>query len=282
MTDREEGRHPRHRDGRFPEDGSLEADTALPAPVPGVLAEAELRAVQEQFGVSEQQVQRDHVISHALAAIARSGTDDVVFFGGTALSRTHLTDLRLSEDIDLIAIGERADVAERIESAVGRQLRRTLGAVSFTPPLRGTRHPDPSVMEVAGINIQVQLLSSRGYPKWSTELVDIEQRYTDAPPARMRVLTPAAFAAAKLSSWQDRNASRDLYDLWAMTEAGMVDADAAALFARFGPFTHVTDLSFDRIPSEDEWERSLGHQGRIRVGPEEAARHVRDALDRLR
>ncbi|QEE61348.1 hypothetical protein FVA74_06965 [Salinibacterium sp. dk2585] len=95
-------------------------------------------------------------------------------------------------------------------------------------------------------------------------------------------LEETAFAAAKLSSWQDRNAPRDLYDLWAMTGAGMVDAAAAALFARFGPFTHVTDRSFDLIPSEDEWERSLGHQGRIRVGPEEASRRVRDALDRLR
>lgn len=29
----------------------------------------------------------------------RSPTDDIVFFGGTALSRTHLADARLSEDI---------------------------------------------------------------------------------------------------------------------------------------------------------------------------------------
>ena len=35
-----------------------------------------------------------------LGAFAVSVADDVVFFGGTALTRTHLPDLRLSEDID--------------------------------------------------------------------------------------------------------------------------------------------------------------------------------------
>jgi hypothetical protein len=44
--------------------------------------------------------------------------DDVVFFGGTALTRTHLPDLRLSEDIDLIALGDRGATAAAIQRAV--------------------------------------------------------------------------------------------------------------------------------------------------------------------
>lgn len=63
-------------------------------PVPGVLADDEREAVEVAFGVDSDQVIRDHLISHALAAISIVGTDDVLFFGGTALSRTHLTDLR--------------------------------------------------------------------------------------------------------------------------------------------------------------------------------------------
>jgi hypothetical protein len=42
------------------------------------------------------------------------GADDVIFFGGTALSRTFLPTLRLSEDIDLLVHGRRSDVAARI------------------------------------------------------------------------------------------------------------------------------------------------------------------------
>lgn len=84
---------------------------------PGVLDEHERARVEAQFGVAAEQVVRDHVISHALAAIATVDTNDLVFFGGTALARTHLTDLRLSEDIDLIASGSRAEIGDRIEES---------------------------------------------------------------------------------------------------------------------------------------------------------------------
>src|SRR5690606_29971391 len=106
--------------------------------------------------VAEAQVRRDHAISHTLAAIATIG-DSIVFFGGTALSRTHLRELRLSEDIDLIAMGPREIIAGQIERAVARSLRRTLGTPTFMPALQATRHPDPSVMTVAGLTVQVQL-----------------------------------------------------------------------------------------------------------------------------
>jgi predicted nucleotidyltransferase component of viral defense system len=81
-------------------------------PVPGVLDDGEREQIEPTFGVDSEQVARDHVISHALAAISSLSTDDVVFFGGTALSRTHLTELRLSEDIDLIALGDRSAIAD--------------------------------------------------------------------------------------------------------------------------------------------------------------------------
>ena len=172
--------------------------SSSPAPTPGVLDDDERMKIELRFGVAEAQVRRDHVISHTLAAIASIGTDDVVFFGGTALSRTLLTTIRLSEDIDLIA-RDRMEIGDRLESSITTHLRGTLGQVTFAPRFRDTRHPNPSAMQVGGISIQIQLLSSDGYPAWPTEVVDIEQRYSDAPPARLRVLTPAAFVASKLA-----------------------------------------------------------------------------------
>lgn len=44
-------------------------------PTVGVLDEEERRAVQRLFGVAAEQVARDHVVSHALAAIAELGPD---------------------------------------------------------------------------------------------------------------------------------------------------------------------------------------------------------------
>lgn len=247
-------------------------------PTPGLLDDSERLAIETQFGVDSEQVVRDHAISHALAAIASLGTDDIVFFGGTALSRTHLTDLRLSEDIDLIALGDRREIGDRIESVITRQLQRTFGAVTFSPPIRDTRQPEPSVMEVGDIRVQIQLVSSEGYPAWPTEVVEVDQRYSDAAPALLRVLTPAAFVASKLSSWSDRMAPRDLYDLWAMAEAGMIDGEAWELFGRIGTSTSASQVPFARIPSDAEWKAALGHQGIVRVGPQDAARAVRDAL----
>lgn len=248
---------------------------------PGVLDEQERAKVEAQFGVAEEQVTRDHVISHALAAIATVGTDDLVFFGGTALARTHLTGLRLSEDIDLIASGSRAKTGDRIEEEITRGLGRAFGTVAFTPHIRETRHSESSVMEVGGVRIRIQLLSSLGYPAWPTEIAQIEQRYSDAPPARLRVLTAAAFVAAKLASWSDRAAPRDLYDLWALAEAGKIDREAVEMFGKLGPITSASNVSFARRPTDAEWTAALGHQCVPQVGPEEAERAVREVLDSL-
>jgi predicted nucleotidyltransferase component of viral defense system len=78
------------------------------------------------FGVAEVQVRRDHAISHILAALSRHRSQELIFFGGTALSRTYLLDERLSEDIDLIAVAQRdglADVLLKDINAAGRLLR---------------------------------------------------------------------------------------------------------------------------------------------------------------
>lgn len=248
---------------------------------PGVLDERDRAKVEGQFGVAAEQVIRDHVISHALAAIATVSTDDLVFFGGTALARTHLTDLRLSEDIDLIASGSRAEIGDRIEAALARGLRRAFGTPTFTPRIRDTVNSESSVMEVGSVRIRLQLLSAQGYPAWPTEPMQIEQRYSDAPPARLRVLTAAAFAAAKLAAWSDRGAPRDLYDLWALAEAGKIDRDAVEMFGKLGPYTSASKVSFARLPTDEEWTAALGHQCVPQVGPEEAARKVREALASL-
>ena len=56
----------------------------------------DLETVAAKFGVGMEQVRRDHLISHILGALTTmDGTDDLTFFGGTALSRTHLPNLRL-------------------------------------------------------------------------------------------------------------------------------------------------------------------------------------------
>lgn len=239
----------------------------------------EWAAVAERFGVDMEQVRRDHLISHLLGAItAGVSSNDVVFFGGTALSRTYLTDARLSEDIDLIALAPRTDVAVQIEAAVRRGLARSHGRPTWRPALSATAGSQPATVGVEGTaSIQVQLLSGEGY-LWPTEVRNIEQRYSDAPPSRLRTLTAAGFAAAKLSAWIERHAPRDLYDLWAMSERGLIDADALGVFTRCGPQgRQPAGWVFKDAPDETAWRRALGHQTRLRVSAAEALDSVREA-----
>jgi len=240
---------------------------------------AEWEQVASRFGVDMEQVRRDHLISHVLAAIsANLSCNELVFFGGTALSRTHLADARLSEDIDLIARVSRREVAEQIERAVRRGIARSHGRPNWQPRLTATTGSQPAVLSVAsGTSVQVQLLAGDGY-SWPSEVVDIEQRYSDAPPARLRVLTADAFVAAKLGAWIDRGTPRDLYDLWAMSERGLIGPSALRVFIGHGPFGRPPAAwVFSRDPDEAAWTRALGHQTHLRVSAREAMVAVREA-----
>lgn len=242
----------------------------------------EVAVVAEQFGVAAAQVERDHLISHVLAALARSDVADrLTFFGGTALSRTLLPLLRLSEDIDLIVAGSRSEAALALTAAIWRSLARTHGRVTWTPELGRTTGAVGSVLAVEGsaLRIQVQLLSDEGYPRWPTRRRQIHQRFADAPAATLRTLTPPAFVASKLAAWHDRRAPRDLFDLWGLAEAGHIDARALALYARLGPTNRPPEPSmFDSVPSQQDWALALAHQCRLSVNPESAGRVVRRAI----
>jgi predicted nucleotidyltransferase component of viral defense system len=240
---------------------------------------AEWEGIARRFGAEIEQVHRDHLISHVLAVISAAiSTDDLVFFGGTALSRTHLTDARLSEDIDLVALAPRRQMATHLQTAVRRGLARSYGRPSWRPDLASTSGSQPAVLSVQdGATVQVQLIGAAGFA-WPTEVRDIEQRYSDAPPARLRVLTAAGFAAAKLAAWIERGTPRDLYDLWAMSERGLIDPAALDTFIAYGPTGRPpSPWMFDHEPDEPSWRRALGHQTVLKVTARDAIAIVHQA-----
>lgn len=232
-----------------------------------------------QFGVADEQVRRDHAISHALAAISTvpQNPDELVFFGGTALARTILPTLRLSEDIDLMTFGERDTVARAVEAALERGLRRPLGRVEWSgPSLSQVADQDPAVALVGeGTRIRIQLLRARDYPDWPREIRGLVQRYPDAPEARLCTFTDVGFVTSKLSAWHDRATARDLYDLWALCATGHLDPAAVQVFRRLGPLGSA-DPTFT-APDEGPWQLALAHQGRVRVSARQAAAAVRNA-----
>jgi hypothetical protein len=177
-----------------------------------MLTPDELADIGDRFGASPAQARRDHLISHLLGLLTEHLPDEILFFGGTALARTHLPDGRLSEDIDLIARtpGTRTRLAQQLEPLFATGLRRALGPLRWSTTLSDRPDHQPGVLATAdGTNVRIQLLDPVGYPDWPTEIRDLEQRYRDAPEARLWVPTRAAFVAWKTAAWFDRHASAD-------------------------------------------------------------------------
>jgi predicted nucleotidyltransferase component of viral defense system len=244
-----------------------------------VLNPAEEHTVAEQFGVARSQVRRDHLISHLLAALSAHCADHVVFFGGTALSRSFVPDGQLSEDIDLIAVGRRQDVAGPVERCLVRGTRREYPGLRWQPALSMVHDAEPATLTSDdGVIVQIQLLGPTGYPPWPTESRDLVQRYSDAPPARLTIPTVASFAAWKTDAWMDRAASRDLFDLWSLARIGALNAEAAKLFARYGPTNRPpAGHLFLSAPAEAKWRRDLAEQTRLQVTAADALASVREA-----
>jgi hypothetical protein len=234
--------------------------------------------VAVQFGVTLDQVRRDHLISLALAAIEPL-RDQMVFFGGTALARSYLVQGRLSEDIDLIATGSRTDTADALAHTLDRALRPTHGRLTWSRPLREVRDTDPVTISTDdGISLRIQLLRSGSYPPWPIRLTQLHQRYSDVPPASLHLPTRDAFVGWKTTAWIDRRAPRDLWDLWALATMNALTASAAQLFAEHGPTSKPPrSWMFAKAPTQREWHEQLAGQTKLTIDADSALATVRDA-----
>lgn len=98
-----------------------------------------------------------------------------MFFGGTALARTWLTDPanggRLSEDIDLYT-EQRQDVAQLLTHQLPIMLRREFPGASWQPSLDTVRSTEPARLASRdGLEMRIQLLSTshhRELAAWPT------------------------------------------------------------------------------------------------------------------
>ena len=178
---------------------------------------------------------------------------------------------------------DRRSVARAITRTIERALRVTHGRVNWTVALAEIRDTEPASLVTAdGLMVRVQLLSAQGYPAWPTAVHDIDQRYSDIPPTRLRTPVRDSFAAWKTAAWFERHAPRDLYDLWALALAGALTASAAQLFATHTGLGLPQDHMFSRAPAAQDWLEQLSGQTRLTVSPEEALEVVRSAWSTAR
>jgi hypothetical protein len=157
--------------------------------------------------------------------------------------------------------------------------KRTHGRLTWSPAWTPNSDVAPALIEtMRGVVIKIQLLRGAHYEPWPTEERAINQRYSDAPPATLRVPTLAAFAGWKTAAWMDRGSPRDLYDLWALANIGALDAESAVLFTRHGPINKPPQpWMFTKAPTPAEWHAQLASQTRLSVSADEALQVVRAA-----
>jgi len=244
-----------------------------------MLSRAELVEVASRFGVAEEQVRRDHLISHLLRAIASLDLP-VYFFGGTALARTFITEpasgARLSEDIDLHT-SQRKHVAEILDEALPRLVRREFPRSTWNPSLSSVKDVEPAQFVTSDyLKVRIQLLRSDGYAAWPYAIHSVDLRYSDLPASvNLEVPTLPSFAGMKTGAWMDRHYSRDLYDLAALAKSGALTSDAADLYYEVQGIPIAPH--FFRDAPVDDWHTQLAHQTVDPGTPESARASVTDA-----
>jgi predicted nucleotidyltransferase component of viral defense system len=225
-----------------------------------VLGRDQLRRWVDHFGTPESQVLRDHLISHVLVHLPEI-TPAAIFFGGTALCRTHLPDWRLSEDVDLLVEGSDG-ATEALNDRLARHLRREYPGVT----LRWTHEGETFVGTVAAneLTIRIQLVTlDASYRLYPTGRIPVMLRYEDLPvEIAFECPTLEGAAAMKLNAWAERAAPRDLCDLYGLLRAGALTGEALRVAADASRPIQPHQFHDDRMPSEEAWQAALGHQMR--------------------
>lgn len=218
-----------------------------------MIEETEFARRAAALGVAPRQIARDHLLSHLIHGLSR--VSGVVFVGGTALNRTHLADLRLSEDLDLYQReGEPLVVAESLLERVQYEFPDTA--------MRTERGPVFTVtISSEDVQVRVQVIGDR--PDWEKipkALAPVRLHYSDLPPdVELEVPTPGGFVAMKFAAYVDRRSPRDLFDLGGLVEAGFVDRHALELTRALIGRRLFPD-EFRSPPKRETWENELAHQ----------------------
>jgi len=232
----------------------------------------EASTVQQLFGTSFLQVQKDHAISHVLSVLPNFNTD-LVFYGGTGLARTFLNLGRLSEDIDLFT-SNRIALLHELDAIPELIIQEFPEAYWSTKPTQ-TIDPEKALLICEqGVQIEVQAIATqlRWWQQIPVEIIQIHQRYSDVLPTSLKVPTLDGFSAMKLVAWFDRGASRDLFDLEGLTHVKPVSEVTKNLVAELLGLKLTRGMLDRRI--NGVWQDDLAHQTKLEKTEEECLTRV--------
>ena len=227
-----------------------------------MITKAQITRRAAQDDVPARTVERDYVLAHVVAAIARLTTDTgVVFKGGTALRLCHFDDYRYSADLDFSMVSGSTDDARM---SVTEALTHLSGSIEMA---RLTDDEPPRIAYIGPLTRErtLKLDIADDELVLDTEMRPLLPRWPDLPDeARVRVYTLTEIAGEKLRCVIQRLQCRDLYDLFLLLEEAQVDAAAAAtVFRAKAEHRAIDPLTFSsrytaRIEQyRERWEAEL-------------------------
>jgi len=170
--------------------------------------------------------EKDYLIELSLLSLSRSTKDELVFKGGTCLSKFYGLD-RFSEDIDF-TVRKSLDASRVLKGIVSdlnafgidaeikeeRKAHNTIMAIIRTrgPLFQGTQH------SVSGIKLDMNLKSSIDL---EPEYRSYSSLYPNVPAFSMLVMQEKEILAEKVRAIMTRGKARDVYDLRFLLERGV-------------------------------------------------------------
>jgi predicted nucleotidyltransferase component of viral defense system len=252
-----------------------------------MIPRAELNELAQEWGLTEQVVEKDYVLGWVLWGIGEDSDLRTAwaFKGGTCLKKCYIETYRFSEDLDFTVLPDALLALEQVQSTLERLLERVgeASGIEFgSRPPRVKQHGQWPAVEARIYyqgprqtrnveSVKLDLLGSETVVR-PTVLRPIAHPYSDQTPAggTVRCYSFEEVFAEKLRALGERCRPRDLYDVvnlyWRRdlrTAPSLIrDVLADKCTAKGIPVPTLTALerSPARAEVEEEWANMLGHQ----------------------
>jgi predicted nucleotidyltransferase component of viral defense system len=222
------------------------------------------------------QVEQDLLLCLAMRAIFsdRFLAKEVAMRGGTVLHKVHLAPAaRYSEDIDLVAVGERPE--EHIRKALMRVLRPILGKerssvwMALTLAVRNAAKPSrilrciyevPSVSEPGRLlTVEVEANVTERRPKYELQWLPFTFDFRgEAVSTTLASFNIDEMLATKMRAMFQRRKGRDLFDLyWAMTVPAARPVDLERVLVAFSHYMGAEGTTVARTEFIEHLEECL-------------------------
>jgi predicted nucleotidyltransferase component of viral defense system len=170
--------------------------------------------------------EKDYLLDIALLSVSRSTKDELVFKGGTCMSKFYKLD-RFSEDLDFTLRKElnTDSLLEKICSSLTsfgiestiKDKRSAYNSVMATIRTKGPLYRN-TPMSLSNIGVDINLKSSIDM---EPVLSRYSSLYPDIPPFSILIMQELEILAEKMRAAMSRAQARDLYDIWFLLSKGV-------------------------------------------------------------